>query len=137
MVHIGHGHRALAVWNTLRAVVARRRGGASPHGAFDAAERLDLIDRLGTTILCQSPAEYAALTELRAFHRYRPQRLRRLVSTGDTLARDVIATYEEVWGMTIHEGYGQAETAVVVANGSTRGSGRVLSGSRSRATRSR
>jgi acyl-coenzyme A synthetase/AMP-(fatty) acid ligase len=85
--------------------------------AFDPDERLDLIDRLGATVLCQTPAEYAALTELRAFRRYRPQRLRRLVSTGDTLARDVIATYEEVWGMTIHEGYGQVETGVVVANG--------------------
>ena len=109
---------ALAVWNTLIGPWSRGAEVVLHHnGAFDPAERLDLIDRLDTTILCQSPADYAALTELRAFHRYRPRRLRRLVSTGDTLARDVIATYEEVWGMTIHEGYGQAETAVVVANG--------------------
>jgi acetyl-CoA synthetase/medium-chain acyl-CoA synthetase len=112
---------ALAVWNTLVGPWSRGAEVVLHHGTFDPAERLDLIDRLDTTILCQSPADYAALTELRAFHRYRPRRLRRLVSTGDTLARDVIATYEEVWGMTIHEGYGQAETAVVVANGADAG----------------
>ena len=108
---------ALAVWNTLLGPWSRGAEVVLHDGPFDPDERLDLIDRLGATILCQTPAEYAALTELRAFRRYRPRRLRRLVSTGDTLARDVIATYEEVWGMTIHEGYGQAETAVVVANG--------------------
>ena len=113
---------ALAVWNTLVGPWSRGAEVVLHHGGtFDPVERLDLIDRLDTTILCQSPADYAALTELRAFHRYRPRRLRRLVSTGDTLARDVIATYEEVWGMTIHEGYGQAETGVVVANGADAG----------------
>ena len=108
---------ALAVWNVLVGPWSRGAEVIVHHGAFEPRERLDLIDRLGTTILCQSPSEYAALTELREFRRYRPRRLRRLVSTGDTLEREVIATYEEAWGMTIHEGYGQAETAVVVANG--------------------
>jgi acyl-coenzyme A synthetase/AMP-(fatty) acid ligase len=108
---------ALAVWNVLLGPWSRGAETILHHGDFDPGERIDLIDRLGTTILCQTPSEYAALTELRDFQRYRPRRLRRLVSTGDTLDPDVIKTYEEVWGMTIHEGYGQAETAVVVANG--------------------
>jgi acetyl-CoA synthetase/medium-chain acyl-CoA synthetase len=108
---------ALAVWNVLIGPWSRGAEVIVHHGEFDPADRLDLIDRLGATILCQTPSEYAALTELRQFRRYRPRRLRRLVSTGDTLDRDVIALYEDVWGMTIHEGYGQAETAVVVANG--------------------
>jgi medium-chain acyl-CoA synthetase len=108
---------ARAVWNVLLGPWSRGAEVILHHGEFDPPERLDLIDRLGTTILCQTPSEYAALTGLREFKRYRPRRLRRLVSTGDTLAPDVIAAFEETWGMTIHEGYGQAETAVVLANG--------------------
>jgi acetyl-CoA synthetase/medium-chain acyl-CoA synthetase len=108
---------ALAAWHVLLGPWSRGAEVIVQHGVFDPHERLDLIDRLGTTVLCQSPAEYAALTELRDFHRYRPRRLRRLVSTGDTLDPSVIEAYEAVWGMTIHEGYGQAETGVIVANG--------------------
>ncbi|MCS7006963.1 MAG: AMP-binding protein, partial [Gaiellaceae bacterium] len=34
-------------------------------GDFEPAERLDLIRRVGPSVLCQSPAEYGALAELR------------------------------------------------------------------------
>ena len=43
-------------------------------------------------------------------------RLRRLVSTGDFLDPEVVAVFEERWGMSIADGYGQAETNIVVAN---------------------
>ena len=39
-------------------------------GAFDPVERLELIERLGVTVLCQAPTEYrmlAKLEELRLF----------------------------------------------------------------------
>jgi acetyl-CoA synthetase/medium-chain acyl-CoA synthetase len=86
---------------------------------FDAHEQLDLLHRLSVTILCQSPAEYRALAELprRDLERYRSGRLRRLVSTGDYLEPDVAAVFEEVWETRIHDGYGQAETNIVLANG--------------------
>jgi acyl-coenzyme A synthetase/AMP-(fatty) acid ligase len=85
-------------------------------GPFDPLERLDLIYRLGVTVLCQSPAEYAALAELREVARFQPPQLRRLVSTGDHLDPEVSAVFEEAWGLTIHDGYGQTETGVVVSN---------------------
>ncbi len=85
-------------------------------GPFDALERLDLIYRLGVTVLCQSPAEYAALAELREVTRFQPPQLRRLVSTGDQLDPEVSRVFEEAWGLTIHDGYGQVETGIVVAN---------------------
>src|SRR5262245_6307122 len=85
-------------------------------GPFDPAERLDLLFRLGVTILCQSPAEYEALAELPEITRFQPPQLRRLVSTGDYLDPDVSKVFEETWGLTIHDAYGQAETGVVVAN---------------------
>ncbi|MGH3078116.1 MAG: acyl-CoA synthetase, partial [Gaiellaceae bacterium] len=112
---------AQAIWSGL--IGPWSRGAEIVHhtGDFDAAEQLDLIHRLGVTILCQSPAEYRALAELRErdLERFRSRNLRRLVSTGDYLEPDVAALFEEVWGLKIHDGYGQTETNVVVANGGT------------------
>jgi acyl-coenzyme A synthetase/AMP-(fatty) acid ligase len=110
-----------AVWSALVGPWSRGAEVVLHQGEFDPLERLDLLYRLGPTILCQSPAEYRALAELRELERFRSPRLRRLVSTGDHLEPDLIATFEERWGMTIHDGYGQAETNVVVANGAEAG----------------
>ncbi len=113
-----------AVWSALLGPWSRGSEIVLHDGAFDPLERADLIDRLGATILCQTPAEYRALAELPRLARFRPRRLRRLVSTGDFLGDDVIGAFEEAWGLTIHDGYAQTETNVVVANGVDAGSRR-------------
>jgi acyl-coenzyme A synthetase/AMP-(fatty) acid ligase len=86
-------------------------------GQFDPVERLELLHRFDVTIVCQTPAEYRALAGRRELGRYRSRRLRRLVSTGDYLDPDVVGRFEEAWGTTIRDGYGQGETNVVVAHG--------------------
>ena len=106
----------LTIWNTVVGPWSRGAEAVLQHGAFDADERLDLLFRLGPSILCQSPAEYRALAEHPKLERFRSPRLRRLVSTGDFLDPEVVAVFEERWGMSISDGYGQAETNVVVAN---------------------
>ena len=90
--------RGDAVWCTAPTRTRRTPSGARSSGPGRAAprscsttassiplERLDLLYRLGPTILCQSPAEYRALAGLRELERFRSPRLRRLVSTGDYL----------------------------------------------------
>jgi acyl-coenzyme A synthetase/AMP-(fatty) acid ligase len=104
-------------WHILAGAWARDASVVLYQGEFDPVERLDLIDRLGPTILCQAPTEYRALAELRQLDRYQPPRVRRLVSTGDYLDAETIAAFEVAWGMTIHDGYGQVETNIVVGNG--------------------
>jgi len=90
-------------------------------GEFEPLERLDLIYRFGTTILNQTPAEYAAMAQQPELRRFRPPQLRRLVSTGDYLDPEVNAVFEETWGLVIHDGYSQAETNVFVGNGADAG----------------
>jgi acyl-coenzyme A synthetase/AMP-(fatty) acid ligase len=107
---------AMTMWNTVFGPWSRGAEVVLHEGGFDVEERMDLMFRLGPSILCQSPAEYKALAEHPKLERFRSPRLRRLVSTGDFLAPDVVATFEERWGMTIYDGYGQAETNVIVAN---------------------
>ena len=106
----------LTMWNTVVGPWSRGAEVVLHEGSFDIDERLDLLFRLGPSIICQSPAEYRALAEHRKLERFRSPRLRRLVSTGDFLDPEVVAVFEERWGMSIADGYAQTETNVVVAN---------------------
>ena len=88
----------LTMWNTVIGPWSRGAEVVLHEGEFDADERLDLMFRLGPSILCQSPAEYAALAAHPKLERFRSPRLRRLVSTGDFLDPEVVAVFEERWG---------------------------------------
>jgi acetyl-CoA synthetase len=120
------------LWSTLLGPWARGASVVLHDGALDPVERLDLLQRLGVTVLCQSPDEYRALAETGRLGRYRWARPRRLVSTGDELEAEVIDAFEEEWGLTIQDGLGQAEAGVFLGHwgdGAPRGSlGRPLPG---------
>jgi acyl-coenzyme A synthetase/AMP-(fatty) acid ligase len=80
-------------------------------GRFEPAERLELIERAGVSVLCQAPTEYRMLakrTELRPI-----PSLRRLVSAGEPLNPEVIRAFREQLGLGIGDGYGQTETGPV------------------------
>jgi len=75
---------------------------------FDPAERLEICEREGATILCQAPTEYRVLAkrgELRPV-----ASLRRAVSAGEALGVEAFEAYRSAWGIEISEGYGQTET---------------------------
>ena len=83
-------------------------------GRFDAAERLELIERERVDVLCQAPTEYRVLakrTELRAL-----PSLRRMVSAGEALNPEVIVAWREATGLEISDGYGQTETGHLTGN---------------------
>jgi acetyl-CoA synthetase len=89
-----------------------RGGRALLHdGRFDPAERLDLIDREGVTVLCQAPTEYRLIAQ---HAKLRPvASLRRMVSAGEALDPGVIDAFRQATGLQIHDGYGQTETGAV------------------------
>jgi acyl-coenzyme A synthetase/AMP-(fatty) acid ligase len=102
--------------STRNVFIAPWLGGATAliHDArFDPAERLDVIEREGVTILCQAPTEYRILAK-RAELRRIPS-LRRLISAGEPLNPEVIRLFRERLGMGIADGYGQTETGAITA----------------------
>ncbi len=105
-----------ALWGTLLGPWARGASVVLHDRVFDPAERLDLLGRLGVTVLCQTPAEYRALAETGRLARHRWARPRRLVSTGDELPDDLVQLFEDEWGLTIQDGYSQAEAGVVIGH---------------------
>jgi acyl-coenzyme A synthetase/AMP-(fatty) acid ligase len=75
---------------------------------FDAAERLDLLEREGVNVLCMAPTEYRVIAK-RA--QLRPiASLRGLVAAGEALNPEVLRAWEAATGLQIRDGYGQTET---------------------------
>jgi acyl-coenzyme A synthetase/AMP-(fatty) acid ligase len=97
----------LAPWLTGAAAVIH-------DGRFDPAERLDLIEALGVSVLCQAPTEYRMLAK-RASLRPLPA-LRRMVSAGEALEAGTIAAFGEAMGLEPADGYGQTETGHLAGN---------------------
>jgi acetyl-CoA synthetase len=83
-------------------------------GRFDPAERLELIEREGVTVLCQAPTEYRMLA---AHAEPGPvPGLRRMVSAGEALDAAVVDRIHEATGLEIADGYGQTETGHLTGN---------------------
>jgi acetyl-CoA synthetase len=91
-------------------VAAWVRGAAALlHDArFDPAERLDLLEREAVSVLCMSPTEYRAIAkqgELRPL-----PALRHAAAAGEPLNPEVVLTWRDAVGVSVHDGYGQTET---------------------------
>lgn len=80
-------------------------------GQFDPAERLQICEREGVNVLCQSATEYRMLAK-RAEVRPLPS-MRRLLSAGEALEPEVSREFRERAGMAIVDGYGQTETGAL------------------------
>jgi len=107
---------AKAIWNALLGPWSHGAEVVVHEGPFDPEERLSLIQRLGVTVLCQAPTEYRMLAKLDTLGSAHLPRLRHAVSAGEPLNPEVIARFQDALGLTIHDGYGQTENSLLVAN---------------------
>lgn len=85
-------------------------------GQFDPRERLELVERFDVSVLCQAPAEFRQMAELHDVERHDLSRLHHAVSTGEPLDPALVTSFRQTFGITIHDGYGQTENALLVAN---------------------
>jgi acetyl-CoA synthetase len=94
-------------------VAAWLRGAAALlHDArFDAAERLELLERERVNVLCMSPTEYRAIAK-RGELRPLPD-LRHAVAAGEALNPEIVLTWQQAVGVSVHDGYGQTETGAL------------------------
>ncbi|HUI45186.1 MAG TPA: AMP-binding protein [Nitrospirota bacterium] len=84
-------------------------------GRFGANLTLDLLTTKGVTVFCAPPTVYRMMI-LEDLAKYDYSALRHFTSAGEPLNPEVIKVWKDATGKTIHEGYGQTETTVVVAN---------------------
>ncbi len=97
----------LAPWLTGAAAVIH-------DGRFNPAERLDIAEALGVNVLCQAPTEYRMLAKRTPLRRL--PAMRRMVSAGEALEAETVATFRAEMGLEPADGYGQTETGHISGN---------------------
>lgn len=81
---------------------------------FDPVALAGQLDRAGVNTFCAPPTVWRML--IQASLEERPRALRELLSAGEPLNPEVIATIERWWGIQIRDGYGQTELTAVIGN---------------------
>jgi acyl-coenzyme A synthetase/AMP-(fatty) acid ligase len=84
-------------------------------GRFNAKLTLELLTTRGVTSFCGPPTVYRMLI-LEDLSKYDYAGVRHFTSAGEPLNPEVIKVWQQATGKTIHEGYGQTESTVLVAN---------------------
>ncbi|HVA36450.1 MAG TPA: AMP-binding protein [Candidatus Dormibacteraeota bacterium] len=108
---------AKSLWNVLLGPWSCGSAIVLHEGGFDPVERMDLLERLGVSVLCQAPTEYRLEAKLEGLGtRWKLPKLRHAVSAGEPLNPEVIKAFKDAYAMTIYDGYGQTENSLLVAN---------------------
>src|SRR6056297_1084507 len=84
-------------------------------GEFDAGTYLDLLESERVTRLCAVPTQYRMFTQRDDLDGYNLA-LAEALSAGEPLNREPIAAFEDAFGVTPRDGYGQTETVALVTN---------------------
>lgn len=84
-------------------------------GRFDPQRELALLQNYEVSVFCAPPTEYRLLVK-ENLSRYHLPHLRHCTGAGEPLNPEVIEVWREHFGVTIHDGYGQTETTLLVAN---------------------
>jgi acyl-coenzyme A synthetase/AMP-(fatty) acid ligase len=79
---------------------------------FSARRTLEILQTFPITTMCGAPTIYRMLV-LEELGKYRFPALRHCVGAGEPLNPEVIATWKGATGITIRDGYGQTETAIL------------------------
>lgn len=81
--------------------------------SFDPKQLTGIINRYGVTSFCASPTFYRYLVRMDFPHM---PTLRQATTAGEFLSPEVFRKFTERTGLLLREGYGQSETALLMAN---------------------
>ena len=84
-------------------------------GKFDPVLTLDTLSRFPITTWCAPPTALRLLVR-QDLSRWRFPHLRHCVTAGEPLNPEVLHLWRAATGLTLHEGYGQTETVVLIGN---------------------
>jgi acyl-coenzyme A synthetase/AMP-(fatty) acid ligase len=85
------------------------------NGRFEPKKELQLLEKHQITTFCAPPTEYRLLVK-EDLSRYDLTKLRHCTGAGEPLNPEVIEQWKSAYGLTIHDGYGQTETILLVGN---------------------
>ncbi len=84
-------------------------------GRFEPERELRLLEKYQVSTFCAPPTEYRLLVK-EDLSRFKFPKLRHCTAAGEPLNPEVIHAWKDAFGHTIHDGYGQTESIILVAN---------------------
>lgn len=84
-------------------------------GRFDPKKFLSLMEKYNVNRLCATPTEYRMWAQ-EDLENYDLSSMKKLLSAGEPLNREVIRRFREAFDLTIYDGYGQTESSGLVCN---------------------
>ncbi len=84
-------------------------------GRFDPEREMQLLEDYEVSVFCAPPTEYRLLVK-QDLSRWKLPRLRHCVGAGEPLNPEVIQAWKDAYNLVIHDGYGQTESIILVAN---------------------
>lgn len=82
---------------------------------FNASQLLAVIRKYGVTTFCAPPTVYRFMVK-NGFTKEDFASVKHVTTAGEALNPDIIRKFEQITGLLIHEGYGQTETTLLLAN---------------------
>ncbi|MEZ0119461.1 UNVERIFIED_ORG: acetyl-CoA synthetase [Heyndrickxia coagulans] len=102
------------VWSPFLSVLGSGAIGFVYNGRFDPEKYLSLLDEYEINVLCCTPTEYRLMAKVDDLSQYHLKSLRSAVSAGEPLNREVMDVFQNHFGITIRDGYGQTESTLLV-----------------------
>ena len=84
-------------------------------GRFEPRKELELLEKHQVATFCAPPTEYRLLVK-EDLGKYDLAKLRHCTGAGEPLNPEVIEQWKTAYGLTIHDGFGQTETILLVGN---------------------
>lgn len=102
------------IWTPFLSVLGSGATGLVYDGKFDVNTYFSLIKKYNVNVLCCTPTEYRFMAKAEHLDSFDLTSIRSAVSAGEPLNREVIETFNDVFGLQVRDGYGQTENTLLV-----------------------
>jgi len=102
-------------WSPIGVALATGASQLIYNGRFNPAKYLELMEKYRVNRLCATPTEYRMWIQ-EDLESYDLRDMKKFLSAGEALNREVIDRFYKAYGVKIYDGYGQTETTGLVCN---------------------
>jgi len=102
-------------WSPIGVALATGTSQLIYNGRFNPPKFLELMEKYRVNRLCSTPTEYRMWAQ-EDLESYDLSDMKKFLSAGEALNREVIDRFYKAYGILIYDGYGQTETTGLVCN---------------------
>lgn len=102
-------------WSPIGVALATGASQLIYNGRFNPPKFLELMEKYRVNRLCATPTEYRLWAQ-EDLESYDLSDMKKFLSAGEALNREVIERFYKAYGLKIYDGYGQTETSGLICN---------------------